>query len=268
MQPLAYVDELNARYQSLGFPPYDWTVNDSAPLARLAKPLAECRVSLLTTGGISLATAAPFDANARNDLRLDAIPADTPADGFQIHDNYYDHRDASRDINCQFPLTRLHELAASGFIGSVASRLWSGFMGRIYIRNEVCEIAAPAFARELAADGVDVLVLIPACPLDHQTAGLVARVVEEHGIVTTLLSTGRDLSWNVRAPRTAFVNHPMGNALGAPNDADGQRAVLAAALELAETVSTGGTLVDLPSAWPRPFAMHFPMKSREDQLKK
>jgi D-proline reductase (dithiol) PrdB len=268
MEPLAYVDELNARYQSLGFPPYDWTINDGAPLTHLAKPLIECRVSLLTTGGISLATALPFDANARNDLRLDAIPADTPADGFQIHDDYYDHRDTARDINCQFPLERLQELAASGVIGSVAPRLWSGFMGRIYIRNEVCEVAAPAFARELAADGVDVLVLIPACPLDHQTAGLVARVVEEHGIVTALLSTGRDLSWNVRAPRTAFVNHPMGNALGAPFDTERQCAVLAATLALAESVTTGGTLVDLPYTWPRPFAMHFPMKSREDQLKK
>ncbi|MCB1747096.1 MAG: hypothetical protein KDK06_07955 [Gammaproteobacteria bacterium] len=268
MPPLAYVDQLNARYQALGFPPYDWTVNDTAPLTPLAKSLAECRVSLLTTGGISRVDAPPFDADARNDLRLDAIPSDTPADRFQINDNYYDHRDAGRDINCQFPLERLHELAAAGVIGSVAPRLWSGFMGRIYIRNEVCEVAAPAFARELAADGVDVLVLIPACPLDHQTAGLVARVVEEHGIVTTLLSTGRDLSWNVRAPRTAFVNHPMGNALGAPCDADGQRAVLAATLALAESVTAGGTLVDLPYAWPTPFAMHFPMKSREDQLKK
>lgn len=267
MQPLAYVALLNERYQALGFPPYDWSIHHDAPLHRPARPLAACRVSLLTTGGIALANSPPFDANARNDLRLDAIPADSPTDAFRISDNYYDHRDASRDINCQFPIERLHELAATGVIGAVAPRLWSGFMGRIYIRNEVCEQAAPAFARALAADGVDVLVLVPACPLDHQTAGLVARVVETHGIATTLLSTGRDLSANVLAPRTAFVNHPMGNAFGAPFDRATQGAILADTLRLVESVTRGGTLVDLPYAWPRPFAMHFPMKRREDQLK-
>ncbi|MEQ8230690.1 MAG: hypothetical protein RKL32_03175, partial [Gammaproteobacteria bacterium] len=212
--------------------------------------------------------APPFDANARNDLRLDAIPADTPADFFQVHDNYYDHRDASRDINCQFPLGRLHELAADGVIGAVAPRLWSGFMGRIYIRREVEQEAAPAFARELLADSVDVLVVIPACPLDHQTAGIVARVVEAHGIVTVMLSTGRDLSANVRPPRTAFVNFPMGNALGAPFEVAQQRRILADVLALAADARDPGVLVDLPYSWPQPFSMYFPMKSREDQLRK
>ncbi len=268
MQPIAYVDALNERYQSLGFPPYDWTVNSDAPFTPLAKPLAACRVSMLTTCGASRRDAPPFDANARNDLRLDAIPADTAADFFQIHDNYYDHRDASRDINCQFPIERLRELAADGVIGSVAPRLWSGFMGRIYTRREVCEEAAPAFARELGADGVDVLVVIPACPLDHQTAGLVARVVEAHGIVTVTLSTGRDLSANVKPPRTAFVNFPMGNACGAPFDAAQQRRILQDVLALAPSASAPGTLVDLPYDWPQPFGMYFPMKSREDQLRK
>jgi hypothetical protein len=44
-------------------------------------------------------------------------------------------------------------------------------MGRIYIRGAVTGEAAPAFARELAADGVDLLILVPACPLDHSSSG-------------------------------------------------------------------------------------------------
>ena len=117
-------------------------------------------------------------------------------------------------------------------------------------------------------DGVDVLVVVPACPLDHQTAGLVARVVEAHGIVTVTLSTGRDLSANVKPPRTAFVNFPMGNACGAPFDAAQQRRILQDVLALAPSASAPGTLVDLPYDWPQPFGMYFPMKSREDQLRK
>ncbi len=266
--PVAYVDALNARYRELGFPPYDWTINTDAPLTPLDKPLAACCVSLLTTCGASAGDVPPFNPDARNDLRVDAIAPDTPAAAFRIDDNYYDHRDAERDINCQFPLERLRELAADGVIGSVAPRLWSGFMGRIYKRREVCEEAAPAFAGELARDGVDVLVVIPACPLDHQTAGLVARVVEEHGIVTVVLSTGRDLSANVKAPRTAFVNFPMGNACGAPFDAAQQRRILEDTLALAASASEPGVLVDLPYRWPQPFTMYWPAKTRDYQLRK
>jgi len=265
--PIDYVERLNEKYQSLGFPSYRWTIHDQAPLTPLAKPLSACRVTLLSSGGVSLLDAAPFDPDARNDLRLDGIPSDASSDSFQIHDNYYDHTDAGRDLNCLFPIDRLRELAAGGVIGSVAARLWSGFMGRIYIRSTVVEEAAPAFVRELEADGVDLLVLVPACPLDHQTAGLVSRVVEEAGIVTVNVSTGRDLSLQVLPPRTAFVNFPMGNCFGRPDDVDTQSRILEEALELAASDCPAGTLVDLPFDWGEPFEVFFRETTREYQLK-
>ena len=159
MEPIKYVDALNDYYGSLGHPPYQWTVNTTAPLHKLDKPLAECTVSLLTSGGVSLCSMPAFNPDARNDHRLDAIPPE--AADFQIHDSYYDHSDADADINCIFPLERLGELAASGEIGAVAERLWSGFMGRIYNRSKVLEESAPAFYEALVADGVDVLVAAP-----------------------------------------------------------------------------------------------------------
>jgi D-proline reductase (dithiol) PrdB len=267
MQPIRYVDILNAKYRALGFPPYEWTVHDDAPLTPLAKPLAACSVSLLTTGGISCRGVPGFDADARNDLRLDAIPAGHPADGFAINDNYYDHGDASIDINCQFPVDRLRELADDGTVGAVAPRLWSGFMGRIYKRGAIIETAS-AFAADLAADAVDLLVVVPACPLDHQTAGLVARTVEQSGIPTVTVSTGRDLTAQVKPPRAVFVNFPMGNAFGRPGDADGQRRILKDALALAESATTPGALVDLPYDWGAEIAVHFPDIDRDYQLRK
>ncbi len=161
-EPIRYVDALAEYYGAMGHPPYRWTINDDAPLTPLAKPLAECRVTLLTSGGISQCAMPAWDPMARNDHRLDAIPADAPSDDFQIHDSYYDHRDAERDINCQFPIDRLRELAARGEIGGVAPRLWSGFMGRIYDRSRVLGETAPAFARELRKDEVDLLIAVPA----------------------------------------------------------------------------------------------------------
>ncbi len=162
MEPIAYVDRLNDFYRSQGFPLYRWTVNPDAPLNRLNKPLARCRVALLTSGGVSRKDAQPFNALARNDLRVDTIAESTPSDFFQVHDSYYNHADADRDINCIFPLDRLRELAADGVIGSVAPHHYSGFMGRIYTRTAVINEAAPALARQLRAEEVDAIVLVPA----------------------------------------------------------------------------------------------------------
>lgn len=266
--PIDYVPRLDEKYQSLGFPSYRWTIHTAAPLAALRKPLRECTVSMLTSGGVSRRGAPPFDPDARNDLRLDAIARDAPTHDFQIHDNYYDDRDAALDLNCIFPIDRLRELAAAGSIGAVARRLWSGFMGRIYVRSAVTGEAAPAFVRELAADSVDLLVLVPACPLDHQTAGLVARVVEEAGIATVVVATGRDLTKQVMPPRAVFVNFPMGSPFGRPGDIELQTRILADALTLAASECAPGTLVDLPYEWGEPFAVFFREISREYQLEK
>lgn len=160
--PISYVDGLAGYYGSMGHPPYQWTVNDSAPLHRLARPVRECRVTMLTSGGISLCSVGGFDPLSRNDHRLDEIPADVCAADFQIHDAYYDHGDADRDINCQFPIDRLRTLLAAGEIGSLAPRFWSGFMGRIYNRSKVISESAPRFAAELAKDQVDLLIAVPA----------------------------------------------------------------------------------------------------------
>jgi len=161
-QPIRYVDALNRHYGAQGHPPYRWTVNESAPLQRLRKPLNQCTVAMLTSGGISLCSMPGFDPMARNDHRLDAFDREVSGQDFQIHDAYYDHTDAEADINCQFPVDRLRELAASGEIGAVAPRFWSGFMGRIYDRSRVLQESAPAFAAELGKDEVDLLIAVPA----------------------------------------------------------------------------------------------------------
>jgi D-proline reductase (dithiol) PrdB len=145
----------------MGNPPYRWTVNESAPLHRPDKPVNECTVSLLTSGGVSECSMPAFNPDARNDHRLDAIASDVDAGDFQIHDSYYDHTDAERDINCIFPVERLRELAAAGEIGRVSKRLWSGFMGRIYNRSKVLEESGPAFADALFEDEVDILIAAP-----------------------------------------------------------------------------------------------------------
>jgi D-proline reductase (dithiol) PrdB len=160
--PIPYVSRLSDYYGAMGHPPYRWTINDTAPLLPLPRPVNECRVTMLTSGGISQCALPGFDPMARNDHRLDAIPADADSGDFQIHDAYYDHRDADQDLNCQFPIDRLRELCEQGEIGSLAPRFWSGFMGRIYDRSRVVDETAPAFVAELKKDEVDLLIAVPA----------------------------------------------------------------------------------------------------------
>ena len=83
--------------------------------------------------------------------------------------------------------------------------------------------------------------------------GLVCRVVEQCGIATVFLGTGRDLIVQVRPPRALFVNFPMGNAFGKPFDSEMQTDILRACLDLAATCESPGQLVDLPHVWPNDF---------------
>ena len=162
MEPIAYVARLNEFYRSQGFPAYKWTINETAPLTPLKKPLARRRVAMLTSGGVSRKDAPPFNPQARNDLRIDPIDKDTSPQFFAINDDYYNHGDADRDINCIFPIERLRELASEGAIGEVGPHHYSGFMGRIYTRSAVVNEAAPALARRLLDERIDAFVLVPA----------------------------------------------------------------------------------------------------------
>ncbi len=88
--------------------------------------------------------------------------------------------------------------------------------------------------------------------------GLVARVIESLGIPTVLVSTGRDLTELVRPPRSLFVNYPMGNPFGPPNQPGTQKRILSTALALAGEITEPGSIVDLDTldraaVWPVDF---------------
>jgi hypothetical protein len=80
--------------------------------------------------------------------------------------------------------------------------------------------------------------------------GLVQRVLEASGIPTVTLSLIPDLTRAVGVPRLAGISYPFGRPLGRPHDADGQRAVLRAMLEVLASASRADTCVELPFTWP------------------
>jgi hypothetical protein len=77
--------------------------------------------------------------------------------------------------------------------------------------------------------------------------------MERAGLATVALSTLPDFTRSVGAPRVAGIAYPMGRPCGAAGDAEGQRAVLKAALEVLEVAETPGDVVRLPFDWPEPL---------------
>jgi hypothetical protein len=83
--------------------------------------------------------------------------------------------------------------------------------------------------------------------------GLVSRVVEESGIPTVNVSTGRDITALVRPPRSLFVNFPMGNTFGRAGDNAMQSKILRAALDFVVTATEPGVLADYREKWHEEF---------------
>jgi len=74
---------------------------------------------------------------------------------------------------------------------------------------------------------------------------VLARVFEEHGLVTTSISLVREHTEKVKPPRALLVPFPFGHPLGEANDAELQSGVMRAALDLLDRV-TGPVLADYP----------------------
>lgn len=75
-------------------------------------------------------------------------------------------------------------------------------------------------------------------------------MLEATGIPTVALSMIPDLTRAVGVPRLAGISFPFGRPLGRPHDADGQRAVLRALLELLPSAANPDTYAELPFDWP------------------
>jgi len=144
------------RQSYLNFPVFE---HDDAPFVRLARPLAEARVALVTSAGVHLRGDRPF---ASGDESFRVIPSDTAASQIvQSHSSVgFDRTAFMRDVNISFPIERLRELVGRGEIGSLATDFFS-FMGAVRSPRRMERETGPEVARRLLADGVEVVLLTP-----------------------------------------------------------------------------------------------------------
>jgi len=148
-------NHLVASYTPLAF--------DNVPWTPVKKKLADSTIALVTTAGVHHNHQKPFDMNdPQGDPSFRILDPATIGSDYVITHDYYDHRDAERDVNIVLPVDRLKEMKMAGFIGDISKRFFS-FMGHITGRHipELIEYSAPRLAEMLIENNTDAVVLTP-----------------------------------------------------------------------------------------------------------
>lgn len=251
--PVPYLQRIRDYYQALGYgAPYEWAHYADVPFQVLDKPVDECRIALITTAAPfqpdkgDQGPSAPYNASAKffavysgdtardHDLRISHVAIDR------------DHTTAE-DSGTYFALPALRNCLTDGRIGSLAPR----FHGAPTHRSQrvTLEVDCPDIVARCKADGVDAAILVPNCPVCHQTASLAARLLEENGIATVIMGCAQDIVEYIGVPRLLFSDFPLGNAAGLPHDKASQAFTLELALRLLEDASGPRTTMTSPLVW-------------------
>ena len=80
--------------------------------------------------------------------------------------------------------------------------------------------------------------------------GLAARVLEEAGFTTVILTPTHEFNRAVGIPRIVALEYPYGRPTGEVGDVAGQREVLLATLAVLEAAQAPGQVKHLPYVWP------------------
>ena len=140
-------------------PHYIHLENEFVPWTPLEKTLSECKVALVTMGGLYIPPQEPFtDLDNTGDHSFRELPRDLRNGGFQISHTHYNHEWVLEDLNCLLPLDHFESLISEGVIGDLATTHYA-FMGSIPNPLGLVVDTGPEVARRMRDDGVNVSVL-------------------------------------------------------------------------------------------------------------
>ena len=220
---------------------YPFVENIHSPFTPVRRALPMLNLALISSAGAYIDGMEPFDTAARDgDLNFLEIPVEVEASDLRYAAKGYDPKAVQEDRNCQIPIDRLSEYEANAVIGGLNSVWWSVSS---YVPNarRVAEELGPKIADRLRRYDIQAALLIPASRLCHQTLGIVARVIEQSGIPTMMISVDPKLTDKVRPPRTAYYNGEFGAVAGKPNWREYQLRILDEALRWTETFDQPGS---------------------------
>jgi hypothetical protein len=251
--PIPYMARTREYYAAIGYTtPYRWAHHVDAPFQPLKKPLSQSRVTIVTTaapfdpqkgdqgpgakynGGAKFYSVYDGDTSKSHDLRISHIAYD------RVHTS-------ADDSGTWFPLPQLQRLARERRISDVALHFFGAPTNRSH--RVTLETDAPQVLARCRADGVDAAVLVPNCPVCHQTISLVARHLEANGISTVVMGCAKDIVEHAAVPRFLFSDFPLGNSAGRPYDPQSQAFTLELALRVLEQAPGPQTTVQSPLRW-------------------
>jgi hypothetical protein len=251
--PIPYIERTRSYYAALGYPaPYRWAENAEVPFQPLGKPLSAVRVALITTAALrrpghgNQEAGAGYNGAAKFSKVYSAETKTDPALG--INHVAIDFKHATgEDLGSYFPLLALRRAAIGRRIGGITAH----FHGVPTNRSErvTREDYAPEVLARCRQDGADAAVLVPNCPVCHQSLSLVARHLEANGIPTVIMGAARDIVELAGVPRFVFSDFPLGNAAGRPNDPESQDLTLGLALDLLKQAAGPRSTVQSPLRW-------------------
>jgi len=239
-------------YLALGYGnPYVWARHDDAPFQPVRRPLARSRVTIVTT-------AAPYQSDKGD--QGPGAPYNARATFYQVYsgDTAVDHdlriahvaidrkHTSMEDSGCWFPLPALRRAAARGRL-QLAPRFHGVPTNRS--QEHTVGVDAPEILRRCREDRADAAILVPNCPVCHQTCSLVARHLEANGIATVVMGCAKDIVEHCGVARFLFSDFPLGNSAGRPHDVDSQEMTLELALALLDTAAEPRTTLQSPLAW-------------------
>jgi hypothetical protein len=252
-QPVPYIVRTRNYYLGLGYDnPYVWAHYLQVPFTPLRKSLKESVLGLITTAvrydpangpqgpGAPYNAAAKFyqpyksPINQKQDLRIAHVGIDRKNANME-------------DLNCWFPLAAARRAIEVGRLRTLSPNFYGLPTNRS--QRHTLEIDAPIILEMLRADNVNVAVLIPNCPVCHQSQSLLARFLEEAGISTVIMGAAKDIVEYCGVPRFLFSDFPLGNAAARPHDLASQDFNFELAMRLLESAPAPRTTVQSPLIW-------------------
>lgn len=251
--PISYIQRIREYYVALGYgAPYEWAHYAEVPFTPLRKPLKDCTIAIVTTAAPyqpdkgDQGPGAPYNSAAKF-YQVYAPSTATDPDLRISHVGIDRKHTTAEDMNSYFPLIALRAAAKAGRIGRIAPRFFGLPTNRSH--RVTLQIDCPELVAQCKADGVDAALLLPNCPVCHQSVSLGARALEAAGIPTVVMGCAKDIVEYVGVPRLLFSDFPLGNPAGRPKDPASQAATLAYALDLLQSATAPRTTVQSPLVW-------------------
>lgn len=157
--PVDYIAVTHETYDKLGYGSYRWAHEpDPVPLAPINKPLSECKLALIASGGVYAAGQVAF--THKDDLSMRHIPTDIDIRALRTSHFAYDMTAARQDPNIVLPLAPLRQLVADGELGSLTQHALT-FMGGIYSQRKLREQLIPEIVATVQEMEADIALLVP-----------------------------------------------------------------------------------------------------------